>query len=131
MEKKEIWATGKRKSSIARVQFFSHGKGEISINKRSIKDYFPVFELQKSVVAPLVLLRQDKKFTFRIRAHGGGIRGQAEAVRLGIARALVLFNPEWRKSLKTAGYLKRDPRKKERKKPGLKRARRAPQWQKR
>ncbi|MDA2921672.1 30S ribosomal protein S9 [Patescibacteria group bacterium AH-259-L07] len=126
-----MWATGKRKSSIARVQFFSSGKGEISINKRSIKDYFPVFELQKSVTSPLVLLKQDKKFTFRIRVHGGGIRGQAEAARLGIARALSELNPEWRKPLKKAGFLKRDPRKKERKKPGLKRARRAPQWAKR
>ncbi|MDA2921777.1 30S ribosomal protein S9 [Patescibacteria group bacterium AH-259-L07] len=92
------------------MQFFNSGKGEIFINNRSIKDYFPVFELQKSVTSPLVLLSQDKKFTFRIRVHGSGIRGQAEAVRLGIARALSEFNQEWRKPLKTAGFLRRDPR---------------------
>lgn len=128
---KEIWATGKRKTAIARIQFFSDGKGEIFINKYSVEEYFPIFELSEIVLAPLKLLKQQKNFRFRIKVHGGGIRGQAEAVRLGIARALTLYKPEWRQKLKSAGYLRRDARKKERKKPGLKRARRAPQWQKR
>lgn len=133
-KKKEIdwiWATGKRKTAIARTQFFPKGQGGISINKQTVKEYFPVFELQQTVLAPLKLLKQGENLRFRIKVKGGGIRGQAEAVRLGITRALVSFNPEWRKELKSAGFLRRDARKKERKKPGLKRARRAPQWQKR
>lgn len=128
---KEIWATGKRKTSIARVQFFSKGKGDIVINKKSVRKYFPLFELEQTVFAPLKLLKQENNFRFRIKVHGGGIRGQAEAVRLGISRALTLYNLDWRQDLKSAGYLRRDARKKERKKPGLKRARRAPQWAKR
>ena len=128
---KEIWVVGKRKTSIARVQFFSIGQGEIIVNKKSFKDYFPLFELQGIVSAPLKLLKKQKDFKIRINIHGGGTKGQAEAIRLGISRALVSLNPEWRQELKSAGFLKRDPRKKERKKPGLKRARRAPQWQKR
>ena len=129
--KKEIWATGKRKTAIARIQFFPKGQGKISINKKTVKEYFPIFELRETVWSPLKLVNQENVFDFHIKIQGGGIRGQAEAVRLGIARALVLFNPKWRKELKSAGFLRRDARKKERKKPGLKRARRAPQWQKR
>lgn len=127
----QIWATGKRKNAVATVRFFSKGQGEIVVNKRTVKEYFPVFELQQTVLAPLKLLKQEKNFRFYIKVKGGGIRGQAESIRLGIARALILFNPEWRKELKSAGFLRRDARKKERKKPGLKRARRAPQWAKR
>ena len=128
---KQNWATGKRKTAVAQVQFFPKGKGKISINKRIIKEYFPVFDLFQIVLSPLKLLNQEKFFDFRIKVHGGGMKSQAEAVRLGITRALVSFNPEWRKELKSAGFLRRDARKKERKKPGLKRARRAPQWAKR
>ena len=125
------WATGKRKTAVAQVQFFPKGKGKISINKKTVKEYFPVFDLFQIVLSPLKLLNQEKFFDFRIKVHGGGMKSQAEAVRLGITRALVSFNPEWRKELKSAGFLRRDARKKERKKPGLKRARRAPQWAKR
>ncbi|MBU4369804.1 30S ribosomal protein S9 [Patescibacteria group bacterium] len=125
------WATGKRKTAVAQVQFFPKGKGNISINKKTVKEYFPVFDLFQIVLSPLKLLNQEKVFDFRIKVHGGGMKSQAEAARLGIARALVVFNPEWRKELKSAGFLRRDARKKERKKPGLKRARRAPQWAKR
>lgn len=125
------WATGKRKTAVAQVQFFLKGKGKISINKKTVKEYFPVFNLSQIVLSPLKLLNQEKVFDFRIKVHGGGMKGQAEATRLGIARALVSSNPEWRKELKSAGFLRRDARKKERKKPGLKRARRAPQWAKR
>lgn len=125
------WATGKRKTAIAQVQYFPKGKGKISINKKTVKEYFPVFDLSQIVLSPLKLLNQEKVFDFRIKVHGGGMKGQAEAARLGIARALVNFDPEWRKELKSAGFLRRDARKKERKKPGLKRARKAPQWAKR
>lgn len=126
-----IWGTGKRKTSIAQVQCFPQGEGKILINERTLENYFPIFELKKIVLDPLKLLNKEKAFDFKIKVKGGGIRGQAEAIRLGIARSLVLFNQEWRKELKSAGFLKRDSRIKERKKPGLKRARRAPQWQKR
>jgi len=127
----KIWATGKRKTSIAQVQCFPQGKGEIFINQRAVKEYFPVLELREKVLSPLKTLNKEKDFDFKIKVQGGGIHGQADAVSLGITRALVLFNPEWRKELKLKGLLRRDPRKKERKKPGLKRARRAPQWRKR
>lgn len=127
----EIWATGKRKTAIARVRLFSQGRGEISVNKKSVERYFPVFSLKQAILSPLKLLNQEKNFKFIIKVQGGGIRGQAEAIRLGVTRALVVFNPEWRQALKSAGFLRRDARVKERKKPGLKRARRAPQWQKR
>ncbi len=126
-----LLATGKRKTAIARIQFFPQGQGKISINKKSVKEYFPVFGLQELILSPLRLLKKEKDVDVKVKVRGGGVRGQAEAVRLGITRALVSLNPEWRKELKSAGFLRRDPRKKERKKPGLKRARRAPQWAKR
>lgn len=128
---KELWATGKRKTSVAQVHFFASGKEGITVNKKTVKEYFPLFELKEMVLSPLKLLKKEKSFRFIIRVHGGGFKSQAEATRLGIARALITYNIEWRKKLKPAGYLRRDPRKKERKKPGLKRARRAPQWAKR
>ncbi len=131
VEKKEIWATGKRKSAIARVHFFSTGRGEIRINNKSVEKYFPISTSRQTVLAPLKLLGQEKNFQFIIKVQGGGVRGQAEAVRLGIARILESFNSDWRQVLKSAGFLRRDARIKERKKPGLKRARRAPQWSKR
>ena len=128
---KELWATGKRKTAVAQVHFFASGKEGITVNKKTVKEYFPLFELKEMVLSPLKLLKKEKSFKFIIRVHGGGFKSQAEAARLGIARALITYNLEWRKKLKPAGYLRRDPRKKERKKPGLKRARRAPQWAKR
>ncbi len=126
-----IWATGKRKTAIAQVQFFPQGLGKILINKRTLQEYFPVFDLQIKVLSSLKILAKEKDFDFTVIVKGGGIHSQADAVSLGIARALISFNPEWRKELKSFGLLSRDPRKKERKKPGLKRARRAPQWKKR
>jgi len=126
-----IWTTGKRKNAIAKVQLLPGGRGEIFVNKKDYKEYFPWFEFQEIVTSPLKKAGQVGKFQFRIKASGGGTRGQAEAVRLGIARALDKLNHEWHEPLKRAGFLTRDARKKERKKPGLKRARRAPQWQKR
>jgi small subunit ribosomal protein S9 len=108
-----------------------NGGGEILINGKDFKEYFPTFYLQKIVLSPLELVKCLNKFKILVKVTGGGKSAQAEAVRHGIARALVIFNPDFRKKLKKAGFLKRDPRMKERKKPGLKRARRAPQWQKR
>ena len=126
-----IWATGKRKTAIARVKFYSDGSGDVFINKKPLASCSLVPGLRKIILEPLVLLKREKDFSIKANVKGGGIKSQAEAVRLGITRALVIFNPEWRKELKSEGFLRRDPRKKERKKPGLKRARRAPQWSKR
>jgi len=126
-----ISATGKRKNAIAQIRFFPQGQGEISINKKEIKKYFPVAELQELVLSPLKLVKKEREVDLNVKVMGGGVHSQAEATRLGISRALISLNPDWRKELKTAGFLRRDSRKKERKKPGLKRARRAPQWAKR
>lgn len=127
---KYLEAVGRRKTAIARVRLFPKGEANFVINAKTLADYFPSPDLQKIVKEGLVLTECDK-FGVEARASGGGSHAQAEAIRHGMARALVLFDPEFRKKLKKAGFLKRDPRVKERKKPGLKRARRAPQWAKR
>ena len=130
-EKKEfIQATGRRKTAVAQIRFFPNGSGKILINQKKVEDYFPYFVWQKNVYDPL-RLTNFKNGDFIIKVTGGGVNAQAEAIRLGISRALVKYNPEFKKILKSAGFLTRDSREKERKKPGLKRARRAPQWQKR
>ena len=132
--KKEIryfQAVGRRKTATARVRLFTQGEKEIIVNEKPFKEYFPIFSLQKKVQAPLEVLKCLDKFRFSIIVKGGGLSAQAEACRHGIARALVLLNPLFKKPLKKAGFLTRDPRMRERKKPGLKRARRAPQWSKR
>ncbi len=126
-----LFATGKRKTAIAQIQFFPQGHGKILVNGKTIKEYFPVFELQELILSPLKLLKKEKEVDLKVKVRGGGVHSQAEAVRLGISRILVSLNPEQRKELKMAGFLRRDSRVKERKKPGLKRARRAPQWAKR
>lgn len=126
-----ISVVGRRKTSVARVRLAKTGEGKIIINGKDYKVYFPYFEYQDIVVAPLKATGKDKDFDFSIKIAGGGVRSQAEAVRHGISRALVEFNEEFKKTLRAMGYMTRDPRMKERKKPGLKRARRAPQWQKR
>lgn len=131
-EELKYWqAIGRRKTARALVKIFLSEKEELKINGKSLSQYFPSFFHQKIVLAPLELIKPEKKFQIIIQVVGGGKNSQAEAIRHGISRALVLYNPEWRPPLKKAGFLKRDPRAKERKKPGLKRARRAPQWQKR
>lgn len=127
---KIIYTTGKRKTAIAKVKLIVSGKGLIVVNKKNLEDYFPWFELKQVIFSPLELT-SEKNFDFEIEISGGGLRAQTEAIRLGIARALILYKPELRPILKQAGFLRRDARIKERKKPGLKRARRAPQWQKR
>lgn len=124
-------AVGRRKRSVARVRLFTRGEKEIIVNNRSFGDYFPVLEIQNSVTAALRKMKNLDRFRIMVKVRGGGIRGQAEATRHGIARALVKFNPDFKKRLRKAGYLTRDSREKERRKFGLKKARRAPQWQKR
>ncbi len=132
MEKKYFQAIGRRKTSTAVVKIWPQGKGEILVNGKDFKDYFSdSFVYQKNVLDPLKLTDNLGKFKIEVLVSGGGKNAQSEAIRLGISRALILINPEWRKKLKAVGFLKRDPRAKERKKFGLKRARRAPQWSKR
>ncbi len=124
-------AIGRRKTAIANVRLFLTGTKDILVNSKPLKDYFPTLEMQEIVLSPLKLMEYFEKCGASIKVLGGGIHAQAEAVRHGLAKTLILFNPDFRKTLKKAGYLTRDPRMRERKKFGLKRARRAPQWQKR
>ena len=126
----KYYGTGRRKKSIARV-YLVPGKGEITINKRSIDDYFGLETLMVIVRQPLTATETADKFDAIVTVKGGGYTGQAGAVRHGIARALLQADPDYRPTLKKAGYLTRDPRMKERKKYGLKAARRAPQFSKR
>ncbi|XME01678.1 30S ribosomal protein S9 [Lachnospiraceae bacterium C1.1] len=124
------YGTGRRKSSVARV-YLVPGKGEIKINKRSIDDYFGLETLKVIVRQPLVATQTEDKFDVLVNVYGGGYTGQAGAIRHGISRALLEVDAEYRPILKKEGYLTRDPRMKERKKYGLKAARRAPQFSKR
>ncbi len=126
----KFYGTGRRKSSVARV-YVAPGKGNITINKRDIDDYFGLETLKVIVRQPLTEIDAVDKFDVTVTVHGGGYTGQAGAIRHGIARALVQADAENRASLKKAGFLTRDSRMKERKKPGLKAARRAPQFSKR
>ncbi|MDH5398734.1 MAG: 30S ribosomal protein S9 [Cyclobacteriaceae bacterium] len=122
--------TGRRKSSIARV-YVKPGNGIIKVNRRELEDYFPTGVLQTIVKQPLVAVDSDGNFDIQVNVKGGGFKGQAEAVRLGIARALVEFNDENRPPLKKEGFLTRDPRMVERKKYGRRKARRKFQFSKR
>ena len=124
-------AIGRRKTATARVRLFTQGKKGALINDKPYKEYFKTTSLQKKIEDSVAQLKMQESFGFTVKVRGGGITGQAEAVRMGISRALVLLNPYFKKKLKKAGLLTRDPRMRERKKPGLKRARRAPQWSKR
>lgn len=126
-----IPAVGRRKTSIARVRLIKNGKGVITINGRPMTDYFTTYDLREQVLNPLKITGQETAVDVSVKVEGGGIRGQAEAVRHGLSRSLIQLNPTFRKSLKKLGYLMRDSRKRERKKFGLKGARRAPQWSKR
>lgn len=130
-KKSYLYAIGRRKCGIAQVRVYKNGKGVITINGKDYTQYFPTFEFQEIVLAPLRSVGQSDKLDVEAKVRGGGKRGQAEAIRLGIARALTNLNPNFKKNLRRAGFLTRDARVKERKKYGLKRARRAPQWQKR
>ena len=130
-KKKYSYGTGRRKSSVARVRVYENGTGSITINGRDIDDYFGLDTLKLVVRQPLVTSDMVGKVDIVITVCGGGVSGQAGAIRHGISRALVVMNPEFRPALKAAGFLTRDPRMKERKKYGLKAARRAPQFSKR
>jgi len=124
------YGTGRRKKSIARV-YLVPGKGNVTINKRDMDDYFGLETLKVIVRQPLVATENADKFDVLVNVHGGGFTGQAGAIRHGIARALLQVDADYRPTLKKAGFLTRDPRMKERKKYGLKAARRAPQFSKR
>jgi len=124
------YGTGRRKSSVARV-YLTEGTGKITVNKRDIDDYFGMETLKMIVRQPFGVTNTNEKWDVMVFVHGGGYTGQAGAIRHGISRAMVKADAEYRPSLKAAGFLTRDPRMKERKKYGLKGARRAPQFSKR
>ena len=124
-------ALGRRKKATAQVRLYPDKKLTLWVNKKSLEEYLPTEELRQIVYEPFRKVKLEDNFLVSIRAQGGGIRSQAEAARLGIARALVKLDPKLRKPLRALNFLTRDPRMKERKKPGLKKARRAAQWQKR
>ncbi|HRR90239.1 MAG TPA: 30S ribosomal protein S9 [Eubacteriales bacterium] len=130
-KKVQYWGTGRRKKAIARVRLIPQGEGAIVINKRDIDDYFGLGTMKLVVRQPLELTATADKYNVFVNVNGGGFTGQAGAIRQGIARALVNAEPELRPALKKAGYLTRDPRMKERKKYGLHKARKAPQFSKR
>ena len=130
-KKPYLYGTGRRKSSVARVHVYPNGSGTITINGRSIDEYFGLETLKMVVRQPLVATSNESKVDIVATVKGGGVSGQAGALRHGIARALLLAADENRAILKKAGFLTRDPRMKERKKYGLKAARRAPQFSKR
>ena len=131
MAQAKFYGTGRRKSSVARVYIIPGGTGKITINKRDMDDYFGLETLKIIVKQPLELTGMTSKFDVRVNVHGGGFTGQAGAIRHGITRALIESDAELRPVLKAAGFVTRDPRMKERKKYGLKAARRAPQFSKR
>ena len=134
--KRYFEAVGRRKKAVARVRLFTcrpfeEDRARITINDKFYTDFFPILEFQQIVVSPLKKMKSLNRFEITVKVKGGGMRGQAEATRHGLSRTLVEFNPDFSKKLKRAGFLSRDSRRKERKKPGLKKARRAPQWSKR
>ncbi len=126
-----IEAVGRRKTAVARVRLTEAAKNQFVVNERDLNVYFPTGEMQEVVTESFSKSKVPAKFKVSAKITGGGIHAQAEAMRHGISRALVLFDEELRKKLKKAGFLKRDPRVKERRKFGLKKARKAPQWSKR
>ncbi|MDD2585953.1 MAG: 30S ribosomal protein S9 [Syntrophomonadaceae bacterium] len=130
MAKVQYWGTGRRKEAVARVRLVP-GDGNITINKRNFEDFFPNKTSRLIVQQPLEVTEMAGRFDLICRVQGGGVTGQAGAVQLGIARALIKANPDLRALLKQSGFLTRDPRMKERKKYGLHKARKAPQYSKR
>jgi len=126
------YGMGRRKTAVARVRLYPNGDGSITVNGKSAQAYFGTRETPTATInAPLRLLELGNAYSMSVRVVGGGTSGQAGAIRHAVARALLRVNPEWKLALRKAGYLTRDPRMKERKKPGLKRARKAPQYTKR
>lgn len=134
--KRYFEAVGRRKRAIARVRLFTcqpfeEEEAKIIVNGKSYQDFFSLPRLRQIAASPLQKMKSVNRFEVTVKVKGGGIVSQAEAIRHGLARTLVKFNPEFSKKLKRAGFLTRNPKEKERKKPGLKKARRAPQWRKR
>jgi len=130
-KKLQFWGTGRRKKAIARVRLIPAGSGVITVNDKALEEYFPQGTTQYIVKQPLELLEVTAKYDVCVNVYGGGYTGQAGAIRLGIARALLQAEENCRPTLKKEGFLRRDPRVKERKKYGLKKARKAPQFSKR
>jgi len=130
-KKEYLEATGRRKTSSARVRIYPGQKGDFIVNNKKLTEYFCAQSHIINAKQPIEILNLPSNFKVNVIVKGGGLNSQAGAIRHGLARALVLFNPEFRKKMKDFQLLTRDPRMKERKKPGLKRARRAPQWRKR
>lgn len=126
-----LYAIGRRKTAIAKVRLIKNGKGLMTVNGRPMEEFFTTHESRSMITSPIKIAGLEGAVDVSAEVVGGGIMGQADAIRLGISRALCELNPTYRKTLKKLGYLKRDPRAKERKKPGLRKARRAPQWSKR
>ena len=129
--KKYFSAVGRRKTSVARVRLGENETLSITINDKPMSEYFPVMEWREKVLSPLKVVGKENSSWITVKVLGGGISSQADAVAHGIARALIIMDAELRKVVKKAGLLKRDPRMKERRKFGLKKARKAPQWSKR
>ncbi len=126
------YGMGRRKTAVARVRLYPNGSGKIIVNGRDFYNYFGNREsVVATALAPLRLLDLTNAYDISVRVLGGGLSGQAGAMRHALARALLRINPDWKSALRKAGFLTRDPRVKERKKPGLKRARKAPQYTKR
>lgn len=125
-----FYSVGKRKTAIARVKLFADGEGAVHVNGEKLRDYFSGVQAENAL-APLALVGKKGDFDLEVLVKGGGKMSQSDAMRHGVSRALLLFDPELRSQLKREGFLRRDARVKERKKPGLKRARRAPQFSKR
>lgn len=128
---KYIESIGRRKTSVARVRITPSSKQSYLVNEKNLVDYFKSEGMISIVESAFKIDEITQKFKVSVKVSGGGLKSQAESIRLGIARSLIKFNQETRKPLKKKGYLKRDPRVKERKKPGLKKARKSPQWSKR
>ena len=128
---KFLASIGRRKTAVARVRLYTSGSKSFTINEKDISNYLPTEELRDIAKSPLDRMSLLDQFAVSVHIEGGGIHAQAEAIRHGVARGLVMFDSEFKKKLKKAGFLTRDPRMRERKKFGLKRARRAPQWSKR
>lgn len=126
-----IATVGRRKTSIARIRLIKNGRGTITVNGKAYDKYFTTYDLRDQVIAPMRTVGQETTVDVSAKVTGGGIRGQSDAVRHGISRALIVLNPTFRAALKKLGYLTRDPRQRERKKPGKLGARRSPQWSKR
>ena len=130
-KEKYIEAIGRRKTSTARVRIVESTKSSFLVNEKDANDYFKTKDQRRLIQDPIMKGKPGSKWNIEVRVTGGGIHSQAEAVRHGLSRALVIFDGELRGKLKTLGFLKRDPRAKERRKFGLKKARKAPQWSKR